>query len=95
MAPVPTDQLVVIEALLASGARDDQLLAVDVDARGAGVELEPHAGRFEVSVGAVREVAPVRDFAGDVVGDAADREVRVGVGDDNGDVGAGVQLAGA
>ena len=32
---------------------------------------------------------------GDVVGDAADREVRVSVRDDHGDLGAGVQLAGA
>ena len=36
-----------------------------------------------------------RDLAGDVVGDAADREVRVGVGDDDGDLAAGVELAGA
>jgi hypothetical protein len=36
----------------------------------------------------------VGDFSGDVVGDAADGEVRVGVGDDHGDLGGGVELAG-
>jgi len=37
----------------------------------------------------------VRDFAGDVVGNAADREVRVSVGDHYGDFRARVQFAGA
>ena len=62
---------------------------------GEGVQAELHAGGFEVGVGAVGEVAPVGDLAGDVVGDAADGEVRVGVGDDDGDVGRGVEFAGA
>src|SRR5438067_1305012 len=40
------------------------------------------------------QVAPVGDLAGDVVGDAADGEVRVGVLQDHGNLGARVQLAG-
>ena len=35
------------------------------------------------------------DLTGDVVGDAADGEVRVGVGDDHGDLGGGIKFAGA
>ena len=46
-------------------------------------------------MGAVGEVAPVGDFAGDVVRDAADGEVRVGVGDHHGDLGSRVEFAGS
>ena len=44
---------------------------------------------------AVGQVAPVGDLAGQVVGDAADGEVRVGVFEDYGDIGGRVELAGA
>ena len=71
------------------------VVGVGVDSAGDGVEPQRHAGRFEVGDGAVGEVAPVGDLAGDVVGDAADREVRVGVGDDDGDLGGRVELPGA
>jgi hypothetical protein len=68
-------------------------LPFDVDAGGGGVQPQLHAGRFQVGVGAVGEVAPVGDLAGDVVRDAANAEVGVGVGDDDGDVAAGVEFA--
>ena len=53
------------------------------------------AGRLEVGAGAVGQVAPVGDLAGDVVGDAADGEVGVGVGDHQGDLDGRVEFAGA
>ena len=44
---------------------------------------------------AVGEGLPGLHFAGEVVGDAADGEVRVGVRDHDGDVDGGVEFAGA
>ena len=70
-------------------------VAGHVDLAGGGVQAQPHPGCLQVGVGPVREVAPVGDLAGDVVGDAADGEVRVGVGHHHGDLGARVDLAGA
>ena len=67
--------------------RDEQLAALDVDAPGDGVKAKAHAGRFQVGDAPVGQVAPVGDLARDVVGDAADGEVRVGVGHDHGDLG--------
>ena len=90
------DQLVVSKQLLMpAGAGDEELAASDVDPAGGGVQPQPHPGGFQVGGGAVGEVTPVGDLPGDVVGDAADREVRVGVRDDDADLGAGVELAGA
>ena len=43
----------------------------------------------------MRQVGPVGDFTGDVVGNAADGEVGIGVGDHHGDIGGGVEFAGA
>ena len=89
------DQLVVSEQLLMPlGAGDEELAARDIDPAGGSVQPEVHPGGFQVRGGAVGEVAPVRHLPGDVVGDAADREVRVGVRDDHADLGAGVELAG-
>ena len=89
------DELVVAEQFLAAVSRGDQELAAGhVDAAGGGVQPQPHPGCFQVGQGAVGQVAPVGDLAGDVVGDAADGEVRVGVLEDHGDVGGRVQLAG-
>ena len=89
------DQLVVSEQLfMPLGAGDEELAARDVDPAGGSVQPEVHPGGFQVCGGAVGEVAPVRHLPGDVVGDAADREVRVGVRDDHADLGAGVELAG-
>ncbi len=62
----------------------------DVDGRDQRVEAKVHAGRLEVGVGAVRKVSPVRDLAGDVVRDAANREVRIRIGNHDGDGDAGV-----
>lgn len=67
----------------------------DVDGGGEGVGADLHAGGLEVVEGAVGEIAPVADFAGDVVGDAADGEVRVGVGHHHGDLAVRVEFAGA
>jgi SAM-dependent methyltransferase len=66
-----------------------------VDAGDRGVEAQGHAGGLEVVEGAVGEVAPMGHLTRDVVGDAADREVGVGVGDHDGHVRARVKLAGA
>ena len=52
-------------------------------------------GGFQVGDGAVGEVAPARDLTGDVVGDAADGEVRVGVRYHDGHLRAGIYFAGA
>ena len=88
------DQLVVGDQVLGPvRAGDEQLVAGGVDAAGGGVQPQPHPGRLQVGDGAVGEVAPVGDLAGDVVGDAADGEVRVGVGHHHGDLRARVDLA--
>ena len=53
------------------------------------------AGRLEVGDGAVGQVAPVRDLPGDVAGDPADGEVRVGVGDNDRHLSLAVEFTGA
>ena len=90
------DQGVVGQLLWgAGGVEDVEGVLVDVDAGGAGVGQHPHAGGGQVGGGAMGQVGPVGDFPGDVVGDAADGEVGIGVGDDHGDIGGGVEFAGA
>ena len=90
------DELVVAEHLLtAPGGGEQELAAGHVDAPGRGVGPQPHSRGFQVGDGAVGEVAPVGDLTGEVVGDAADGEVRVGVLQDHGDVGGRVELAGS
>ena len=86
------DQLVVVDAPFAAvGGRGRRGCWPATSMRGgAGVQPQLHPGRFEVGVGAVGEVAPVGDLAGHVVGDAADGEVRVGVGDHHGHLGGRV-----
>ena len=89
------EELVVAEQFLAAaGGGDQELAAGHVDAPGGGAGPQPHPGGFQVGEGAVGQVAPVGDLTGEVVGDAADGEVRVGVRQDHGDVGGRVQLAG-
>lgn len=77
------------------GIENVQGVLGDVDFGGAGVGEYPHAGGGQVLGGAMRQVGPVRDFPGDVVRDAADGEVGVGVGDDDGHLGAGVEFTDA
>ena len=90
------DQGVVGQLLWgAAGVEDVESVFLDVDASGAGVGQYSHAGGGQVGGGAMSEVGPVGDFPGDVVGDAADGEVGIGVGDDDGDLGGGVEFAGA
>ena len=89
------DELVVAEEFLAAvGGGDQEFAAGHVDAPGGGVGSQPHPGGFQVGDAAVGQVAPVGDLAGDVVGDAADREVRVRVSDHHGDIRTGVEFAG-
>lgn len=71
-----------------------ELTGVDVDAGGARVEQQVQARGLQVGAGAVCQVVPVSDLAGDVVGDPADGEVRVGVGHHDGDLGRRVEFAG-
>src|SRR5712691_4944658 len=88
------DELVVAEQFLhAAGGGDQELASGHVDAAGGGAGPQPHPGGFEVGDGAVGQVPPVGDLAGDVVGDAADGEVRVDVGQDHGDLGGRVEFA--
>ena len=82
-----------VECVLGAGGED--AVREMVDAADRGVEAQGHAGGLEVGEGPVREVAPVRYLARDVVGDTADREVGVGVGDHDGHLRARVKLAGA
>src|SRR5262249_53550484 len=90
------DQLVVADYFFcAIGPGDGELAGGGVDAAGGGVQPQPHPGGFQVRCRAVGQVAPVRHLTGDVVGDAADGEVRVGIRGDHGDVGAWVQFPGA
>ena len=89
------DQLVVGEQFLAAaGGGDQQLAGGGVDPACGGVQPQAHPGSFQVGDGAVGQVAPVGHLPGDVVGDAADREVRVGIRDHHADLGGGIQLAG-
>ncbi len=71
---------------------DGEVLSGDVDPRCEGVQAQGHAGGFEVGVGPVGEGLPRLDLAGEVVGDAADGEVRVGVRDDHRHVHRGVEF---
>ena len=57
------------------------------------VEVQPHPGCFEVGDGAVGEISPVRNVAREVVGDTADGEVGVGVGEDDIDLAGWVEFA--
>ena len=57
------DQRVVLDRLLATGARDVDLVPVRVDRAGDGVEPQRRPGRLQVRDGAVGEVAPVGDVA--------------------------------
>jgi hypothetical protein len=87
----------VVRQFLGSALRGvhRQPLAGHVDPGGEGVGADLHARGLEVGEGAVGKVAPVPDLAGHVVRDAADGEVRVAVGHDDGDLAVGIQLAGA
>jgi hypothetical protein len=89
------DEFVVAQQFLrAVGGCHQELACRDVDTAGGGVQSQPHPGRFQVSDGAVSQVAPVGDLPGEVVGDAADREVRVGIRDDHADIRTRVKFAG-
>lgn len=89
-------ELVVGEQLLASARiAHVELVARDVDSKCGRVEAESHACRLKVGDTAVGEVAPVGDVPGDVVGDSADGEVRVGVPEQDVDLTREVKLASA
>ncbi len=62
------DQFVVGDGIRAAvGTTHQEPLARHVDVGGEGVQAQLHAGGFEVGMGAVSEIAPVGDLAGDVV----------------------------
>ena len=65
---------------------DDELAIRDIDGGGECIQSQLHPGGFQVCVGAVREALPRLHIAGEVVGDAADRVVRVRVRDNDRDV---------
>ncbi|GAA3093531.1 hypothetical protein GCM10010530_18480 [Kribbella aluminosa] len=67
-------------------------MRVGVDADRAFVEMEPESGVAEVLGAAVRQRVPVGNFTGHVVRDGV---VGIVVGDDELDVGGGVEFAGA
>jgi hypothetical protein len=93
MAPVPMISVVVDRLLAAVDRGESDAVGVGIDVVRLGVEPESDAGVLEVRDRAVREVVPVADFAGHVVRDAADRVVRVRIGEHHGDVGGRVELA--
>ena len=73
-------KLVVADRLLTARAGGyEELVAFGVNPLSDRVEAQPHTGRFKIAERAVRELPPVGHLAREVVGDAADREVRVGV----------------
>jgi hypothetical protein len=59
------------------------------------VKQQLDASLFQVGGGAVGQVAPVRDVAGQIVGQPADGEVGEGVGHDHGDLNGWFQFAGS
>lgn len=89
------DELVVRDLRLPVLVEDRQAALVGVDPGRERVQPQPHARRFQVGVGAVCEGLPGLHVTGEVVRDAADRVVRILVGDDNGHVDRSVQFAGA
>ena len=92
--PRADDELVVTDHVLgAVGGRDKQAAAGNIDPARRGVQPQGHPGGFQVGDGAVGEIAPVRDVAGDVVRDPADREVGERVGQHHGYLGRGIDLA--
>ena len=77
------------------GPLDRQLVRLDVDPAGDRVEMQLHACRLQVGHGAMRQVAPMRHLPRHVIGDTADGEVGVRVGNDDGDLDGAVELPGA
>ena len=71
------------------GGSRGQPLGVGVERDGDGAEPKVQPARLEVGDGAVGEVVPVAYLAAEPVGQAADREVGVLVGDQDGHVGVG------
>ena len=89
-------QPVIGQSLLAAvGVAQPDPMVGHVDAGHRGVQPEAHAGGLQIGVAAVGQVAPVGHLPGDVVGDAADGEVRVGVGHHHRHLHGGVELSGS
>jgi len=79
----------------ARGGGDGEFPPARVDPARAGICAQGETGRVEVGAGAVSQATPVSDVTADAVGDAADAEVGVGVGDDERDIHGGIEFAGA
>lgn len=88
------DQCVVGQLGGCTGRVEDvEGVLIDVDRRRAGIGEYAHAGGGQIGRGAMGEVAPMGDLPGDVIGDAANGEVRIGVSDNDGDLRARVEFA--
>ena len=82
--PGADDERVVLDALLATvGGGERDTVGGRSDVLRDRVEPQLHAGGLKLSDGAVGEVVPVGDLSAHVIGDAANRLVRVGVGEHN------------
>ena len=93
--PGPDDELVIGKLVLDSCLINDvDPVARDVDLGCPCVQSDLHPGCLEVVERAVGQAAPMGHLARDVVRDAADGEVRVGVGHDDGDLGRRIEFAG-
>ena len=89
----PDHERVVRQHLLSpSRTAEQDPVAGDVDPVGNGVETERDTRRLELADRPVCKRSPVGHLAGDVVGDAADGEVGVAVGDDHRHLGGPVEL---
>ena len=75
-------------------AQPDTMLG-HIDPGDRRVQAEAHAGILQLGGAAVGQVAPVGHLSGDVVRDATDGEIRVGVGHHHRHRGVGVELPGS
>jgi hypothetical protein len=92
----PNDERVVSDNAMVSARIDDvDLVSRGIDALGDGPEMKAHARRLEIRCRAVGQVAPIGYLTRDVVGNATDREIRILVGDQDGDVRTRIELASA
>jgi hypothetical protein len=73
---------------------DGDLLGGRVDGVGGVVQQQLQPGGLKVGAGAMGQRPPVGHVAGQIVGQPADGEVRVGVGDQQGHLDRWVEFAG-
>mgnify|MGYP003651345140 CR=1 FL=1 len=88
------DQLVVRDLGFSALIADGQPLRARIDPGRESVQPQSHTRRLEIRVRPVREGLPGLHVAREVVGDAADRVVRILISDDDGHVDRGVEFSG-